>query len=100
VRSAVRVGVVGLGDVGRSFAQVFDGLAAPLAKRDGLVERALRADKHVLAAVRRGRPLESEGSLAVRVVAALQRSLDRVGSPEVVGAPARRLPNVAMLRGA
>ncbi|NUR75262.1 MAG: hypothetical protein HOQ28_03120 [Thermoleophilia bacterium] len=55
-----------------------------------------------LAAVRRGRPLESEGSLAVRVVAvleALQRSLDRAGSAEVVSAPARRLPNVVAIRG-
>jgi predicted dehydrogenase len=56
-----------------------------------------------LASVRRGRPLEAEGSLAVRVVSvleALQRSLERVGSPEVVGAPARRLPSVVALRGA
>jgi predicted dehydrogenase len=54
-----------------------------------------------LAAVRRGRPLEAEGSLAVRVVAvleALQRSLEQAGSPEVVGAPAPRLPNVVELR--
>ena len=95
MRSAARVGVVGLGEGGRAFAHVFDGLpnctlgwlcdsdrgtlmaakrylqatttasfddllrdealdavvlAAPLAKRDGLVERALRADKHVLVA--------------------------------------------------
>jgi hypothetical protein len=56
-----------------------------------------------LASVRRGRPLEAEGSLAVRVVGvleALQRSLERVGSPEVVGAPARRRQNVVSLRTA
>jgi predicted dehydrogenase len=56
-----------------------------------------------LAAVRRGRPLEVEGSLAVRVVAvleALQRSLERLGSQETVAAPARRLPNVVSLRTA
>ena len=55
-----------------------------------------------LASARRGRPLETEGSLAVRVVAvleALERSLERVGTAEVVGAPARRLPNLVSLRG-
>jgi len=56
-----------------------------------------------LASVRRGRPLEAEGSLAVRVVAvleALQRSLERVGSSEAVGAPTRRIPNLVSLRRA
>jgi predicted dehydrogenase len=56
-----------------------------------------------LASVRRGRPLEAECSLAVRVVSvleALQRSLERVGTAEPVGAPARRPPNVVSLRSA
>jgi len=56
-----------------------------------------------LAGVRRGRPLETEASLAVRVVSvleALQRSLERVGTAEAVGLPARRLPNVVSLHSA
>jgi predicted dehydrogenase len=56
-----------------------------------------------LSSIHRGRPLGAEGSLAVRVVAvleALQRSLDRAGTPQVVGAPTRHLPNVVTLRGA
>jgi predicted dehydrogenase len=54
-----------------------------------------------LASVRRGRQLEGDGSLAVRVVAvleALQRSLERTGAPEAVGAPTRRIPNLVSLR--
>jgi len=56
-----------------------------------------------LAGVGRGRPPEVEGSLAVRVVTvleALQRSLDRGGSAEVVSPPTRRAPTVVALRGA
>jgi predicted dehydrogenase len=56
-----------------------------------------------LSCVRRGRPLAAEGSLAVRVVTvleALQRSLDRAGSAEVVSPPTRRMPGVVALRGA
>jgi predicted dehydrogenase len=75
-----------------------------------VVSPAVPADEPVqlmcetyLAGVRRGRPLEAEGSLAVRVVTvleALQRSLDRIGTAEVVSPPARRLPSVVALRGA
>jgi predicted dehydrogenase len=56
-----------------------------------------------LAAVRRGRPLPAEGGLAVRVVSvleALQRSLERTGTAEVVGPPLRTAPNVVSLRSA
>jgi predicted dehydrogenase len=56
-----------------------------------------------LSGVRRGRPLGAEASLAVRVVSvleALQRSLDRSGTAEVVSPPARRLPGVVALRSA
>src|SRR4029077_16393135 len=56
-----------------------------------------------LSSIHRGRPLGAEGSLAVRGVAvleALQRARDRAGTPQVVGAPTRHLPNVVTLRGA